>query len=466
MKPHGTVNFDTELLFRPGDTEPRVRVRVNPVEETVSVEPTHFPYRLEKLRGDFVFSDGRATLDRVRAEHGPVVFAARGSCDLRADGGWTLHFDHLDIDRLRADRDLVQALPGRLRKIVTDLRVEGPVNVRGSFELASRGIPGAPLAAGWNVRFDTQETSITLGMRLDHVNGSVSMQGNFNGQQFTCQGEVKADSVMFRDVQFTEVMGPFWLDDGQLLVGFWADRLRQAQPERRMTARLYGGTLVSDGWVNFAQPTRYNFQSTLSSASLARVTQEAIPGRQPMTGDVAATVELRGKGSSLNDLAGRGTVQLRNADIYQLPAMVSLLKLLSVRLPDTTAFTKSDIDFYIQAEHLYFDRIDFSGDVISLLGKGEMNFNRQVRLTFHAMVGPNERRMPVVRELLGGASQQIMLIHAEGPLGSPSLRREAFPGVNLALQQLQAEFQTHDETARRPGQPVAAPATPPPGTGW
>jgi hypothetical protein len=179
-----------------------------------------------------------------------------------------------------------------------------------------------------------------------------------------------------------------------------------------------------------------------------------------MTGDIAATIELHGKGSSLHDLGGRGTVQLRDADIYQLPAMVSLLKLLSVRLPDTTAFTKSDIDFYIQAEHMYFDRIDFSGDIVSLLGKGEMNFNRQVRLTFHAMAGSNDRRVPIVRELLGGASQQIMLIHAEGPLSSLSLRREAFPGVNLALQQLQGELQAREETARRPGQPASVVAPP------
>jgi hypothetical protein len=212
---------------------------------------------------------------------------------------------------------------------------------------------------------------------------------------------------------------------------------------------MFGGTVLADGWVTFLPEPRYNFEASLAGADLARLTKEAIPGRQPLSGAILANVELRGKGASLNDLGGRGTIQLRDADIYQLPLMISLLKVLSVRQPDTTAFTRSDINFYIQGQHIYVDRIDFSGDAISLLGKGEVDFDRQIRLTFHAMVGRNENRLPVLKDVLGGASKQIMLIHAEGTLDQPSLRREAFPGVNQALQQLQAEFQPRDTVPRR-----------------
>lgn len=460
MKPRGTVDLQTEFRYAHGQPAPQIRVHVQPVEDTVSIEPAHFPYRLERLRGDFVYADGRATLASLRGEHGRTIVSARGACDIRPDGGWQLHLEQLNIDRLRIDRDLMQALPGRLKKTMTELHLSSPVNVRGSFDLASRGVAGDPLSAGWNVRLDVQQAGMTLGARLEHVNGSVTMAGDFDGRRFRCQGDVKFDSLVFKDAQFTEVMGPFWIDDTQLLVGMWADRLRQAQPERRITSKLYGGTMVADGWMIFGAQPRYSFQATVSQANLARVTQEMIPGRQPLSGDIQATVELRGKGASINDLAGRGSIQLRHADIYQLPLMVSLLKLLSVRTPDSTAFTASDIDFYIQGEHIYVDRIDFSGDAISLLGKGEVNFNRQIHLTFHAMVGPGGRRIPVVRDLLGGASQQIMLIHAEGTLDQPSMRREAFPGVNQAWQQLQAEFYPRDQGSQRLGDAPTASSAP------
>jgi hypothetical protein len=65
-----------------------------------------------------------------------------------------------------------------------------------------------------------------------------------------------------------------------------------------------------------------------------------------------------------------------------------------------------------------------------------MNFDSQLQMTFHAIVGRGDPYVPVLQDLVGGASQQIMLIHVDGTLQDPHTRREAFPGVNKALQQL------------------------------
>jgi hypothetical protein len=162
-------------------------------------------------------------------------------------------------------------------------------------------------------------------------------------------------------------------------------------------------------------------------------------GRQNLGGKVAATVDLRGTGRSLNGLTGRGTVQLREGDVYELPLMIALLKILSIRPPDQTAFSTSDIDFRIEGEYVYFDRINFNGDAISLLGKGEMDFQQSIRLTFHAIVGRGNLNIPLVREVFSGASQQIMLIHAEGTLQDPEIRGEPFPVVGQALQLFQED---------------------------
>jgi hypothetical protein len=114
--------------------------------------------------------------------------------------------------------------------------------------------------------------------------------------------------------------------------------------------------------------------------------------------------------------------------------MISLLKILSIREPDRTAFSASDIRFRIEGPHLYFDPINFSGDAISLEGKGEMDFQTAIRLRFRAQLGRNELQLPVLREVLGGASEQIMIIHVEGTLEDPITRREPFPVVQQALQ--------------------------------
>ena len=195
------------------------------------------------------------------------------------------------------------------------------------------------------------------------------------------------------------------------------------------------------------------------------VAQDVLVGRQKLSGELSAQANFHGQGSSTALLAGSGHVELRNADIYQLPAMVSLLKILSMRVPDTHAFSKSDIDFKLDGGHIYFDRINFNGDAISLRGTGEMGLDKNLQLMFYTVVGRDQWRVPLVSDVLGGASQQLMAIYVEGPINHPEVRKQALPAVNEALQEIQNELQNmgahHRGGDRQPAteQPCRATAT-------
>jgi hypothetical protein len=96
------------------------------------------------------------------------------------------------------------------------------------------------------------------------------------------------------------------------------------------------------------------------------------------------------------------------------------------------------MDFRIEGEHIYFDKLDFHGDAFSLRGNGEMNSqNQKVQATFTATVGRGDLGMPVLQNLFTGASQQLLQVHVGGTLQNPDVRKEAFPGVNQAIQQFQ-----------------------------
>ena len=246
-------------------------------------------------------------------------------------------------------------------------------------------------------------------------------------------------------------MGPVWIDDRQVLLGSWVDRRvdegstlnasHSRQQPRSLSAKLFGGNVYGDAWVSLGPQPRYGLRATLSQGDLGRIAQEVMAGRQNFQGKIMATIDLGGAGRSRNAMAGRGTIRLREADVWELPLMVALLKILSIRPPDQTAFSKSDIDFRIEGEHIYFDRVNFNGDAISLLGQGWMDFDSKIGLTFYSIVGRDDFQVPVLRELVGGASQQIMQIRVGGTLQNPETRKEAFPGVNQALQQLQNDLE-------------------------
>ncbi len=452
LRPRGVVDVSAEIRYLAERRQLSLTTRIRPQADTVSIEPVRFPYRMDKLRGEIVFRDGYVSFDRLEAEHGAVRISTAGDCEILPDGRWLLRLSGLSVDRLRFDRDLVQALPGGLRKSLAALNPAGMFNLRGSVDLEGGVQTDDRMRAAWDLRVGFHQASIDCGVKLENLHGGLTLVGRFDGTRMTSSGELDIDSLTYKDFQFTQVTGPLWVDDQQVLLGSWVERRRAAEERssaraRPISASLFDGTVHGDAWVTLGPVPRWGLLATLGQADLARCAQEVLTGEHSLQGKVNGTLDLRGAGSSTNAMVGHGALHVDGADVYELPLMIALLKILSVRRPDRNAFSKSDIRFRVEGQHIYFDQIDFSGDAISLLGKGEMDFHQNVRMTFHAVVGRGELGLPMLKQVVGGASQQIMLIHVAGTLQQPETRREAFPVVNKALQQLQTDLSAPPEPA-------------------
>ncbi len=454
LQPHGVVDLTAEVRYFTAEKRFSVGVRAQPQPQTASIEPVHFPYRLDRLEGVLLYRDGHVTFEHCKAEHGPVKIATEGYCDLAADGRWHVYFGNLSVDRLRADRELVQALPERLKRVAGALNPTGLMNLHGSLDLEHAGGPAEPSRWQWDLGVGVQQTGLRCGsLALENVCGEISLLGQFDREHVQSRGELALDSLTYKDCQLTQVKGPIWIDDGRVLFGAEVDRsdgpvaakTNPPRAPRSITAGLFGGTLAGDGWVTLGPEPHYALNATLTDADLARCGQELLAGRQRLRGKILATADLSGSGWTRNALLGRGTIRLSEGNIYELPVMVSLLKLLSIRPPDQNAFSDATIDYRIEGEHTYFDRIDFRGDAISLRGKGEMDSQSAIRLTFYTLVGRGEIPLPLIGPVVGsvvrGASQQLVAVHVDGTLQEPRTRQEALPALNQALQQLRDELQ-------------------------
>ncbi|NDC64181.1 MAG: hypothetical protein EBZ59_09415, partial [Planctomycetia bacterium] len=181
------------------------------------------------------------------------------------------------------------------------------------------------------------------------------------------------------------------------------------------------------------------------------------PGANPAAGPhryrgrVFGGLEVSGSRAGTHSLVGRGQVRLSDADIYELPLVVALLKMLRVKAPDRNAFTSSRVDFRIEGPRAYLDSIELSGDAISLVGNGEIDFDSNVHMTFRSIMGDAQTQLPALKRALGGASGQFMLIHVDGALSNPEMSSEAFPTLSAALQKLQSQRRSPDG-----GRPAAA----------
>jgi hypothetical protein len=491
LKPRGFCNLlDAEVRYTSADKQLSVTTRAEPAADTVSIDPNCFPYRLEKMHGILVFHDDKADFMNMRAFHDRTEVTANGSCQRLADGGWNLHFDSLTADPLWADRDrdLLIALPPKLRKVVTQLNPTGLISMRGGLDLwgkpvaqpadvaasaatppANATCPECIVRSQWsNLEFDIENGTLHTGVDLKDIHGKVTLNGDYDperedGQRLRSQAIVDVDSLTWNTFQFTKIQGPMWLDDRQVIFGANAEQRQAGRQPHRLAAGFYGGAIEADGRVLLEDAPRFAIQAAVDNVELNRFCTDALPGRQKLKGRVQGGVNFTGNASGLHTLAGNGQVRLRDADIYELPVMLSLLKLLNLRRPDATAFTTSDVQFRLEGEHIVLENIEFCGDAISLVGEGEMSLNTDINLHLQPILGRSDMQLPVWKKLMGGASEQIMQVQVTGTLADPHATRQAFPMFNQALQSIQAGMQPGDKTVPVQGlraQPASAKSGP------
>jgi len=486
LRPQGMVDLD--LLLRYGTREDRTQltVGVRPHGESVSLEPAVFPYRLEQIHGQAVYDEGVVTLLGLTARHGDTGWQSDGKAKLADDGSWSLQLTDLGIDRLHVDRDLLRAVPEKFRAILTELNPSGSFNLRGNLGFAHSGRLGDPLRTAWELDVVCHRNRLLTSPPLEDIFGIVHVRGESVGARVQARGRLALDSLTFRGLQFTEITGPLEIQPD--LITFGSPREPQLEPgPRHVTAKFYDGRLGADAWLRrggAAEPKgpaaawTYSLRAHLDQANLGRLAREAYPGRQRISGKANVSLALNGSvdrpaqggppggnpptdgESALRNLQGIGSVRLRDANLYELPVMFALLKVLSLKEPDLSAFNTSDIEFRINGEHgqVYLPRIDLKGDALSLSGRGSLGFDKQLRLAFRPQLGRGGVQVPILSELVSGASSQVLEVYVSGTLDQPDVRREPLPDLKEAFERLQ----TLQPTLFPPLMPI--PSTQRPGT--
>ena len=451
VDPRGTAEFTARIRHHVRDRQTEVELEATPLGDTVSIEPAWFPYRLERLRGQLSWKDGLLRFEGVRGVHARTTLSTEGTCRFTPDGGWHVSFARLTADRFRADHEVLRALPAGLQQAVAGVRLKGLLSVDGALDIYSTAprevtLPGGrtelvpgPAAAAWDIQLDTEQATLDVGVPLNHVHGGIRLRGTNDGRVWRSFGEVAIDSAIWRGLQLTAIRGPLVIDAAGARFGGPAAAVAEPGAPRRLTARVAGGTLNIDGSVAAGDAGRFTVGLALADADLERLTADLTGGPTTSRGRVHGAAEISGSRTGSHSLSGRGQLQLRDTDLYELPVIVALLKILRVKAPDRTAFESSMVDFRIEGPRAYLDTIELSGDAISLVGAGEVDLDSNIRLTFRPIMGESETQLPAMKRVLGGAGGQFLVVHVDGTLADPVTSTEAFPTLAAAVQKLQTQ---------------------------
>jgi hypothetical protein len=443
LRPTGSINLTAEVRHRVGQGKPSIGVVVQPAPNS-SLRPVFFDYPMEDVSGTITFDDGEIALHDVKAhDDSGVKMGANGKGSFSPDGGWEFSLHGLWADRMMLGSTLLSAMPPQLSRIVSALRPSGYFSLHdGALRFRKPPSEIAALETAWDVHLVSHQSDLSCGVDLQNISGTVQLKGKSDGQRSYSSGELDLETVVYQGVQLTNVRGPFWVDESQCHLGRYAANHTVGEQTRRVSGNVYGGAIVGDGWVQFGVLPQYGVEAEITGADLNRLIVERFGGRQSFQGKMDAQVMLKGEGASMARLAGDGKVHIREANIYELPLLMGLLKTLRTGGGDKTAFNQSDITFRIQGPHVYLDQIDFLGDVVDLKGYGETDFDQNVKLIFRGEFGPREYHVPLVKNIVGHMSQQVMTMYVDGTLTNPHVTKEAFPELSQILKQIRTDLET------------------------
>ena len=405
-----------------------------------------FPYRLTNVRaaGNYGLTDDhqrRLTLNSFAAQHAKTRITTRGLLEIDDRKDWMLRLDPLACDELVADKDLLEALPGRLRQTVLHLNPQRPFHLSGLIELRGAGEPGFPITAAWNLETRLPDNRLSAGVQLEEVVGRITSRGKWYGQHAEMTGHFALDSASLWGYRFKDIRGPFQYRNQDLLIGssqaFAPRRTRidrlSIPLQERVTARAVGGLFTLDAQARIDQQSSYHVKMNMSEAKLEQFAKLYLRDPRKLKGVMRGWVDLRGTGNSPADITGRGKLQVSPAELYHLPIIVQLFDVLSLGPPQQTAFRYAQCDFELARSRIVFNSIDLVGNSLQLRGRGQATFDGRVGLDFYSMLPKSRLPIPFLQPLIAPLTTGWVAVRVDGKANQPRATIRPAPVLDDAL---------------------------------
>lgn len=433
----------THLTIVPEPAETRVQLSLVPVEGTPGGGRLLVLPPMEQVAGTFIYDDGTITMSNVSCSFREAPVSCQwGRVVLHENGGFELGVKGLQVDKLRPDARLREIMPPVMAQFAQRLDDGRTFGLSSDLGIRWSGRRGEPARCDWSdAKVVFVSNTIQSGIPLEQLQGQIDhIHGWSDGRSIQLQGTINLDSVRLAGLQITGLGSPLLVKDGEAHLS-------------NIEAGLLGGKVYGDVHLTLEETPHYQASLQLVGADLARYTS-TVPGKQEMRGAVSGRLVVAGRGNDMRTCEGEASASVTQGDLGQLPLFLQLFKVPNLRPPSRTAFDSADVHATISDGRANFDRITFTGDAFSLTGSGtiELQGDRAADLHLTPIYGREERKIPIVGDVMREASSRVFDVHVTGPINALTFRPEPFREVlspaGSLLRRLRERERTEPSTRR------------------
>jgi hypothetical protein len=340
------------------------------------------------------------------------------------------------------DADFLTALPRPLAKVCGMLAPGTSVGLAAELVIDMPSEPNIPPDIYWDGGIAIQDATLEAGVKLEQVRGQLWCQGRHDGRQLKgLKGNLLFDqAVLFRQ--------PFREIHSHLHVAPEApDVLRMPD----LKARIFGGDVGGEVRVEFGPTVHYDLNLTALQVRLEELGRHNQGAKAQWKGLASGRLYLSGHGTDIHGLEGHGSFDVPSGQMYNLPLLLDLIKVLGLRPPDRTAFEEAHAAFSIRGPRVIVSRLDLDGNAISLSGQGELNLDgTDLQLDFYAVWGRIKQMLPpIFREIPPAVGQQLLKIKMRGSVSDPKITKEPVPALVEPMEKLIKRFAARAAQAKK-----------------
>lgn len=424
VQPQGRLSIRSalHLTSRNGQTQQHHRTRIEAVDAALCLKA--FPLPLTHVNAQLMVSDDRVEILSLKGTHGDGAVELAGVLDFTDPGprgSLTVKASGLVID----DK-LIAALPPKLRDLVTTAHPVGTI-----------GLDFDPLvfvqdAAGafrWDAsgRLMLSGVSANLGVTADdltgHVKGALHIEPDGG---VSLAGSFHLDTATLADWDLTELQG-----------GITVDPESRSIDIRDAVAGAYGGEVTGAAAIRL-HPNDVSYQASIVARDLKLRSFLASLGGETderTHGTIRGNLILQGRTGNSGYREGAGELFVSEAQVWRMPIVFAIFQVLNLT-PDENVFHDGWIKYFISRDTLTFQKIDLQGRAVSFVGGGRMDMHSK-QLDVRLLAGsPLRLRLPVLTDLLEGASRELMEVRLTGTFKEPTIEPQPLKSLAKALKRI------------------------------
>jgi len=472
LSPTGVIdNIELTLHHAQAWAEPKLVVSANQSarptidSRTLSLRVADIPYRIDVVEGAVHFDGQQVIIRSLDGRHDSTRITADGRCFPTQNGQWLMELNVHSGSRVHPDAELIGSLPAEVRGAFQRLQLRGPVSARGTIGALLPDERHHDATVRWDVVLQLEGNRIGDVGPVRDMRGEITMRGVRDATSVVAQGVVSIDSMHIERQQITEIRGPFGIRDDRLYLGESMTQLTPANRSppaaaadlnalsagpadpskaRPIEGKVFGGRVSLSGEVLLSDGG-FDILLAISDADLAAMIVESGQTDAGVKGKAKGQVRLEGVVGAAHLLKGAGSASLSEANLYQLPLLISLFNMLRVKPSEAVAFTDGTARFSVYGNTATFNELKLWGDLIALDGSGTINRSQEVDLSFNTRVSP-QNAWSIITSPFGESRYTLWTLYVRGSLPNPQIERRAMDAVGGTLERLLPGISGGDQT--------------------